>query len=96
MSALNELAWEIHNDAVAKGFWEPPHRRLPEILALLHSEVSEAFEAWRDDKEWEMELGDVIIVALDVLSEAGCDIDTKLATKMAYNRRRTYQHSRKI
>jgi NTP pyrophosphatase (non-canonical NTP hydrolase) len=58
---LNELAEEIHQIGVEHGFWDTTEvqingtgagvrieRNFAEVLALIHSEVSEALEAWRD------------------------------------------------
>jgi NTP pyrophosphatase (non-canonical NTP hydrolase) len=38
----------IYLNNVAKGWWENPNRNFGEVLALIHSEVSEALEAYRD------------------------------------------------
>lgn len=43
---VNELAKEIHENAVAHGWWDEP-RNLLEIAALCHSEISEAVEEYR-------------------------------------------------
>ena len=43
---VNELAKEIHDNAVAHGWWDEP-RNLLEIAALCHSELSEAVEEYR-------------------------------------------------
>lgn len=44
---LNEFAKEVHENAVAHGWWESP-RDFPEVAALIHSEISEALEEYRE------------------------------------------------
>ena len=45
---MNELAQEIHHRNKAKGFFDD-EKNIGEMLALIHSEVSEALECHRKD-----------------------------------------------
>lgn len=47
MKSINELVKEAHENAVNKGWWDK-EPSLGEVIALIHSEASEALEDYRN------------------------------------------------
>ena len=95
----------IHQNAVNKGFYETPPT-FGEHIALLHSEASEALEAYRDEgmpsQKWDSgthpiteELADVFIRLLDMSAYHGLDLPRAIELKMAKNVNRPYKHGGK-
>ena len=100
---LNERADEINKINRANG-WEvltpedwSDARRVPTVLALIHSEVSEALEGFRhDDKaNFAEELADILIRVLDCSGGLGIDLDNEVRKKLAKNRERGFKHGGK-
>ena len=74
-----------------------------QLLALIHSEISEALEADRkdlmDDKlphrtGLEVELADALIRIFDMAGGLGMDLGGAVEEKLEYNRSRPYKHSK--
>lgn len=76
--------------------WEDRHR-IPTVLALIHSEVSEALEGFRkgDRDNVAEELADVLIRTLDAANGLGVDLDRVVAAKLEKNRGRGFRHGGK-
>lgn len=105
MQNINKLAKDIHENAVAHGWWESD-RGLAEIIALCHSELSESLEAYRNGEElvWDndgkpdgiaVELIDCVIRIFDYLAKEKVDIEQIMRIKHEYNKTRPYKHGGK-
>jgi len=100
---FDELAEEIHKNAVDKGFWD---RTVDPIfiakqMMMIVSEVSEAMEALRKDMDPEQisdEFADILIRTLDLyagIAEAGYvtkSLDYAVKEKMEKNSKRPTKH----
>jgi len=87
----------IHANAVAHGFYEE-ERAIPEILCLIHSEVSEALESWRkgDEENFNEEIADIVIRVLDLCGYKNIDIAGRVLCKHLKNVKREYRHGKRI
>lgn len=102
---INEIAKDIHQNAVEHGWWDN-ERPFGEVIALCHSELSEALEAYRNSEPFvwlngekpdgiAVEMIDCIIRILDYLAHEEIDVEYILTAKHEYNQTRPYKHGGK-
>jgi NTP pyrophosphatase (non-canonical NTP hydrolase) len=93
---INQLCKEAYEIAKSKGWHDEP-RETGTVLALIHSEVSEALEADRkgDEENFVEELADVCIRVFDLCGSKGIDLEKAILKKMETNRGRSYKHGGK-
>jgi NTP pyrophosphatase (non-canonical NTP hydrolase) len=104
VTAINELAADINKGNRARGFWDG-ERNKGEMIALIHSELSEALEGLRKDNTSdklplhtaeEEEMADAVIRILDYAAGFGLNIGQAIASKLEYNANRPYKHGKKF
>lgn len=93
LETLQLRAWAI---AESNG-WHEVERTKGDILALIHSEVSEALEAHRhgDYDEYAEELADIVIRVLDHAETEDIDLAFEINRKNEINAGREYRHGGK-
>lgn len=70
---------------------------IPAALAGVHSEVSEAYEAFRvsDREAFEEELADIVIHVIGLAHGLGIDLKGAILAKIEKNKTREYRHGGK-
>lgn len=104
---ITRLAQEAHQTAQEKGWYDQGPRPIPELLVLIHAEVSEAVEDYRNDhmemtfgdggkpEGFPSELADVMIRTADAAAHLRIDLEAAVKAKLSWNRSRPYRHGGK-
>ncbi len=105
---IKNLVKNSYEIAQEKGWWDED-RDIPHILSLIHSEVSEALEEYRDhgDNIFEFggrssenhgfvfELADIMIRVADLAGRYRLDLEGAIKDKTKYNASREHRHGGK-
>ena len=97
MVTIYNLQRQVREVNEANG-WFDKERPFAADIALLHSEVSEAYEGYRNN-DWanvHEELADVLIRLLDTAERHGVDLERQAMEKLERNRQRGYRHGGKV
>lgn len=109
MMKISDLVSQSYQTAFEKGWWDGDSHNVPEKIALMHSELSEALEEYRKHKELDevyyredgkpegfiVELADVLIRIGDLCGRYDLNLENAIRIKMEFNKNRTYRHGGK-
>ena len=104
---ITELVHAAHKLSLEKGWYDEGVVNIPEKLALIHSEVSEALECYRNGEMttrfkdgkpegFPIELADIVIRIADLCGYLGINLDEAVRYKGDYNSNRPYRHGGKV
>lgn len=106
-TTITDFVTLAHQIAIDKGWYEEP-RSFGDVIALMHSELSEALEDYRNGRGLReiyyegdkpcgipIKFADVLLRIFDTCGHLGIDLEHALRLKMQYNATRPQKHGGK-
>ncbi len=106
---ISEYVKEVHENAVAHGWYDGGEKNFGELLMLITTEAAEVMEEYRKGKGFKetytdekgkmcgipSELADIVIRVMDLCGYYGIDLEQAIKEKHEYNKSRPYKHGGK-